>query len=61
MKSNDRLLLINHEKNQGVGGGIASGYKWSRDNDIDIAVVMGGDAQMNPEDLPNLLDAISSD
>jgi len=58
MKSNDRLLLINHEKNQGVGGGIASGYKWSRDNDIDIAVVMGGDAQMNPEDLPNLLDAI---
>jgi len=58
MESNDRLLLINHEKNQGVGGGIASGYKWSRDNDIDIAVVMGGDAQMNPEDLPNLLDAI---
>jgi len=58
MKSNDRLLLINHEKNQGVGGGIASGYKWSRDNDIDIAVVMGGDAQMNPDDLPNLLDAI---
>jgi len=58
IKSNDRLLLINHEKNQGVGGGIASGYKWSRDNDIDIAVVMGGDAQMNPEDLPNLLDAI---
>ena len=57
-KSNDRLLLINHEKNQGVGGGIASGYKWSLDNDIDIAVVMGGDAQMNPEDLPNLLDAI---
>jgi len=58
MKSNDKILLINHEKNQGVGGGIASGYKWSRDNDIDIAVVMGGDAQMNPEDLPNLLDAI---
>ena len=58
MESNDRLLLINHEKNQGVGGGIASGYKWSRDNDIDISVVMGGDAQMNPEDLPNLLDAI---
>jgi len=58
IKSNDKILLINHEKNQGVGGGIASGYKWSRDNDIDIAVVMGGDAQMNPEDLPNLLDAI---
>jgi len=58
IKLNPKILLINHEKNQGVGGGIASGYKWSRDNDIDIAVVMGGDAQMNPEDLPNLLDAI---
>ncbi len=58
IKSNDKIILINHEKNQGVGGGIASGYKWSRDNEIDIAVVMGGDAQMNPEDLPNLLDAI---
>ena len=46
------------KKNQGVGGAIASGYKWSRDNDIDIAAVMAGDAQMHPDDLPHLLDAI---
>ena len=56
-----RLVLIEHEKNQGVGGAIASGYKWSRDNDIDIAVVMAGDGQMDPDDMPSLLDPIVDD
>src|SRR6478736_1844819 len=60
-KSNSRLILINHEINQGVGGAIATGYKWSRDNDMDIAVVMAGDAQMDPLDMPALLDAIIDD
>jgi len=58
MKFDQKIHLINHKKNQGVGGAIASGYKWSRENDIDIAAVMAGDAQMHPDDLPNLLDAI---
>ncbi len=58
MKIDKKIHLINHKKNQGVGGAIASGYKWSRDNDIDIAAVMAGDAQMHPDDLPHLLDAI---
>ena len=57
-KTNIKVQLIDHEKHQGVGGAIASGYKWSRDNEIDIAVVMAGDAQMHPDDLPRLLDAI---
>ena len=58
ISTNDKIHLINHQKNQGVGGAIASGYKWSRDNDFDISVVMAGDAQMDPSDLPNLLDEI---
>lgn len=53
-----RVVLIRHEANQGVGGAIASGYKWARDNDIDVAVVMAGDGQMAPEDLPSLLDPV---
>lgn len=53
-----RVVLINHEKNQGVGGAIATGYKWSRDNQYDIAVVMAGDGQMDPADLPALLDPV---
>jgi glycosyltransferase involved in cell wall biosynthesis len=57
----DRIILIEHEKNQGVGGAIASGYKWSRDNNCDIAVVMAGDAQMDPDDLPTILDPVVDD
>ncbi|MDR2354322.1 MAG: glycosyltransferase family 2 protein [Deltaproteobacteria bacterium] len=56
-----RVVLINHEKNQGVGGAIATGYKWARDNSIDMAVVMAGDGQMDPIDLPNLIDPIVND
>ena len=59
--TSDRILLIRHEKNQGVGGAIASGYKWARDNDMDIAVVMAGDAQMDPNDLPSLLDPVADE
>ena len=54
-KIDERVVLIEHEENQGVGGAIASGYEWARDNDMDAAVVMAGDAQMDPEDLPQLL------
>lgn len=57
-KSNSKLLLFNHKKNQGIGGSLATMYKWSRDNNIDIAVVMAGDAQMDPNDMPKLLDLI---
>ena len=55
-----RIILIQHKKNQGVGGAIATGYKWARDNDIDSAVVMAGDGQMDPRELPALLEPIVS-
>jgi glycosyltransferase involved in cell wall biosynthesis len=56
---NKKVILIEHTINQGVGGAIASGYKWARDNEIDMAVVMAGDGQMNPDDLPVLLDPVA--
>jgi glycosyltransferase involved in cell wall biosynthesis len=56
-----RLTLLEHEVNQGVGGAIATGYKWARDNDYDIAVVMAGDGQMAPRDLPAILDPVVDD
>lgn len=55
MQRDPRIALIRHEVNQGVGGAIASGYAWSRDQGVDAAVVMAGDAQMNPADLPAVL------
>ncbi|MBN1788498.1 MAG: glycosyltransferase family 2 protein [Sedimentisphaerales bacterium] len=57
-KSNGKVVLICHDKNQGVGAAIATGYKWARDNKIFATAVMAGDAQMDPEDLPALLDPV---
>ena len=51
----ERVILIRHAVNQGVGGAIATGYKWCRDQGVDVAVVMAGDAQMDPADLSALL------
>ena len=56
-----KVVLLRHEANQGVGGAIASGYKWCRDHDMDIAVVMAGDAQMDPADLPAVIEPILAD
>lgn len=57
-KGNPKIVLIAHEANQGVGGAIASGYTWARDNGFDAAAVMAGDGQMDPADLPALLDPV---
>ena len=57
-QDNDRIVLIEHEKNQGCGGALATGYIWVRNNGFDVAVRMDGDGQMNPDDLTALLDPI---
>jgi glycosyltransferase involved in cell wall biosynthesis len=53
-----RVHLIQHKVNEGVGAAIASGYKWARDRNVDVAIVMAGDGQMNPADMAALLEPI---
>ena len=53
-----RVILLDLEVNQGCGGALAAGYQWARDNDCDVAVRMDGDGQMDPADLPFLLDPV---
>ncbi|MDD4530477.1 MAG: glycosyltransferase family 2 protein [Candidatus Gracilibacteria bacterium] len=60
-KKYKKIILIEHKINEGVGGAITSGYKWCRDNKIDVAVVMAGDGQMLPKDLPAILDPVVED
>lgn len=57
-EEDSRITYILHKINEGVGGAIITGYKWARDHEIDISVVMAGDAQMDPKDLPELLDPV---
>jgi len=51
----DRVVLIEHPTNRGVGGAISTGYKWARDNGMDVAAVMAGDGQMNPHELERVI------
>jgi glycosyltransferase involved in cell wall biosynthesis len=53
-----RLHLVEHELNTGVGGSIIDGHKRALELGADIDVVMAGDAQMDPHYLPSLLDPI---
>lgn len=54
-----RVTLIRHEENQGVGGAIMTAHRAAMDLGADVNVVMAGDAQMDPEYLPQLLDPVT--
>ncbi len=54
-----RIVLIHHTNNQGVGQSLIDGYVASREAGLDITAVMAGDAQMDPDDLPAVLDPIA--
>jgi len=58
-ENNQRIQLIQHEINQGVGGAIVTGYKKARDLEMDVTVVMAGDGQMDPNDLPNIIEPVA--
>jgi glycosyltransferase involved in cell wall biosynthesis len=56
--SNKKIILLRHEQNRGVGAATATGYKWTRDHEIDVSVIMNADFQMDPADLPGMLQPV---
>ena len=55
-----RIILIEHEVNQGVGGAIVSGYKKARELEMDVTAVMAADAQMDPDDLIRIIEPVAA-
>ena len=55
-----RVEVIRHERNQGVGAAIVSGYKRARDDGMEVTAVMAADGQMDPGDLETLVRAVAS-
>lgn len=56
-REGDRLVVVRHAKNKGVGAAIVTGYETALSIAAEkhLVAVMAGDAQMDPEDLPKLL------
>lgn len=50
-----RIILIRHERNQGVGGAMVTGFKKALELNAQIVVKLDGDGQMNPDHLSALL------
>jgi len=51
----DRVHIVRHEVNQGVGGAMVSGYKKALELEADIVVKVDGDGQMDPNLMMPLL------
>jgi glycosyltransferase involved in cell wall biosynthesis len=57
-----RVQVVRHERNRGVGAAIATGYERAAaiaTAPRDVFVVMAGDGQMDPSDLPSLVAPIA--
>jgi glycosyltransferase involved in cell wall biosynthesis len=57
----ERIVLISHETNTGVGGAMITGYRQGLDDGVDILVKMDADGQMDPEDMWWLCSPIADD
>src|ERR671939_2079670 len=49
-----RVEVIVHERNEGVGGAIITGYKRALAERMDVTAVMAADNQMEPDDLEEM-------
>ncbi len=56
----ERTRVIRHTRNRGVGAAIATGYRAALAAGADIAVVVGGDAQMDPSEMDRLIEPIAA-
>ena len=53
-------MVVNHEGNKGYGEAIKSGFEVAKVSNADILVVLDGDGQHDPNDIPTVLEPILS-
>lgn len=52
------IEVVRHRHNRGVGAAVVSGYRRALQLGCDVTLVMAGDGQMDPRDVPALLEPI---
>ncbi len=57
-KLDDRIILISHEENKGVGGAMVSGFRKAIELEAQIVIKIDGDGQMSSYDLLPLLEPL---
>jgi len=55
----ERVEVVRHERNSGVGAAILSGYRRALEEGFDVTCVMAADNQMDPADLQTLASAVA--
>lgn len=58
-KQDDRIVVVSHEKNEGVGGAVVTGYKKALALKCDIVIKMDSDDQMDPNYIPDLIKPVA--
>lgn len=53
--TDERVTVITHDSNQGVGGAVLTGYQAAIDDNMQILVKIDGDGQMNPALIENFV------
>jgi glycosyltransferase involved in cell wall biosynthesis len=56
-----RVEVVRHERNQGVGSAIVTGYRRAIADDVEVTCVMAADGQMDPDDLETLVRGVAVD
>jgi glycosyltransferase involved in cell wall biosynthesis len=60
-KYRGKLNAIRNQKNMGYGGNQKIGYKFAIENNFDIVILLHGDGQYSPEEIPKLIEPIIQD
>ncbi|MCK5624404.1 glycosyltransferase family 2 protein [Candidatus Pacearchaeota archaeon] len=60
-KQFQKLKVIKHKQNKGYGGNQKWGYNYAIENKFDIVVMVHGDCQYPPEDVPDLIKPLKQD